>query len=299
MKEKCLDIGIIQAFLDGEIGHEQSAEITGHIASCRTCAAMLAEAEDESAVVFSALEREFNTLVPTQRLWSKINESLAAERENRSFWQKSWAFLSVALVGPSGMAAAALIILVGIFSTFWISRTAGTVDTAPEQANVRPYSRVTTEPVTGSHVLAETVPDESAEIVKSKLASPVLVKTGRAAGRLDNGRETNSPRPVRSVGDVAGGNGELPGEESYVKTIASLSKTVNEQKDGGVMRPSERFAYERDMSFVNDTIAKMKKEVQKNPKNDSARGVLYSSYQNKIDLLNSVAQKEELVASLK
>ena len=89
----------------------------------------------------------------------------------------------------------------------------------------------------------------------------------------------------------------MPGEESYVKTISSLKRTVEEQKDG-VLRPSERIAYERDMAVVNDTIVKMKTEVKRNPKNESARQVLYSSYQNKIDLLNSVSQKEELVSSL-
>jgi len=61
----------------------------------------------------------------------------------------------------------------------------------------------------------------------------------------------------------------------------------------------ERIFYERDMAVVDDAIAKMKSEVKKNPKNESAKQVLYSSYQNKIDLLNSVSQKEELVASLK
>lgn len=90
----------------------------------------------------------------------------------------------------------------------------------------------------------------------------------------------------------------LPGEESYVRTIASLAKTVDSQKDT-VLRPGERIAYERDMALVDDAIKKMRQEVKRNPKNDSAKQVLYSSYQNKIDLLNSVSQKEELVASLK
>jgi hypothetical protein len=92
--------------------------------------------------------------------------------------------------------------------------------------------------------------------------------------------------------------GYLPGEESYVKTIASLSQSVADQKDTA-MRPSERIAYERDMAVVNDSIKRMREEVRKNPKNDSAKQVLYSSYQNKVDLLNSVAQREELVATLK
>jgi hypothetical protein len=90
----------------------------------------------------------------------------------------------------------------------------------------------------------------------------------------------------------------LPGEKDYVQTISSLTKTVEGQKDS-VLRPSERVAYERDMAVVDDSIAKIRNEVKRNPKNETARQVLYSSYQNKIDLLNSVSQKEELVASLK
>ena len=65
------------------------------------------------------------------------------------------------------------------------------------------------------------------------------------------------------------------------------------------MRPSQRVAYEHDMAVVDDAIVKMKKEVKKNPANRSARQVLYASYQNKIDLLKSVSQKEELMASLR
>jgi hypothetical protein len=90
----------------------------------------------------------------------------------------------------------------------------------------------------------------------------------------------------------------LPGEESYVKTIANLSEIVDRQKDTA-LRPAARVDFERDMAVVNDAIKRMKSEVKKNPRNDSAKQVLYTSYQNKIDLLNSVAEREELVASLK
>jgi hypothetical protein len=90
----------------------------------------------------------------------------------------------------------------------------------------------------------------------------------------------------------------MPGEESYVRTIANLSKSVDDKKDT-VLRPSQLVAYERDMAVVNDAINKMRQEVKRNPNNQSARQVLYTSYQNKIDLLNSVSQKEELMASLR
>jgi hypothetical protein len=101
----------------------------------------------------------------------------------------------------------------------------------------------------------------------------------------------------RTTAETADAAGFMPGEESYVKTIASLSRTVQGTKDG-IMRPGQRIAYERDMAVVNDAIAKMREEVKRNPKNESAKQVLYSSYQNKIDLLNSVSQKEELMASI-
>jgi hypothetical protein len=90
----------------------------------------------------------------------------------------------------------------------------------------------------------------------------------------------------------------LAGEESYVRTISDLKQNVDAQKDT-VMTPSSRVSYERDMAVVNDSIKRMREVVKKNPRNQAARQVLYSSYQDKIDLLNSVAQREELMASLR
>jgi hypothetical protein len=42
----------------------------------------------------------------------------------------------------------------------------------------------------------------------------------------------------------------------------------------------------------------MRKVVRKNPRNQAARQILYSSYQDKIDLLKSSAQRSELMASV-
>lgn len=283
MKENCLDIGIIQAFLDSELSHDETARVSGHIALCDACALMLADAEDESAIVFPALEREFNTLVPTQRLWNKINDSIQTERDSRPFWHKALAFLTMSLRNPSMVAAASLLLVFGLFAALWINKSATQVDNSPTIAKTTAPVTVAQAPATANPVIDQaTLP----EAKQAPLAE-------RASQRAELRRETTQAVyrvPVAS-------NGYMPGEESYVKTISSLNKTVNEQKDS-VLRPSERVAYERDMAVVNDTIAKMRTEVKKNPKNESAKQVLYSSYQNKIDLLNSVARKEELVASL-
>lgn len=288
MKEICLDIGTIQAFLDSELTHDERTRVSEHIAMCDKCSLMLADAEDESAVVFSVLEREFNTLVPTQRLWNKINDSIATERDARPFWQKVYGFLTVALLNPSMAGAAVLLIFGAIFAAVWMNRNAVPTDVAvvsnPAQQGTSPAS------VAGSPGLTAAANDRKVE------PSPDY-RVERAAYRPETRRPSLTPAAVNAL--ATSPNGYLPGEESYVRTISSLAKTVEEQKEGGIMRPSERIAYERDMAVVNDAITKMKIEVKRNPRNESAKQVLYSSYQNKIDLLNSVSQKEELLVSLK
>ena len=285
MKE-CLDIGIIQAFMDGELAHDHAGRVSQHIAACDTCALMLADAEDESAIVFPALEREFNTLVPTQRLWNKINAEIETTRDNAPFWAKAWAFLSVSLLSPSFAAAAGLIIVLGLVSVVWLSRTSN-VDDAVATATP-PVSIL--ESKVGVPPSIHIVPNEQTPTVV-RTSAPVRTERMIPMAAIITEKQPN-------IRNSATTTAILPGEESYVKTIASLAKTVNSQKDT-VLRPGERIAYERDMAVVDSAIKNLRAEVKRNPKNDSAKQVLYSSYQNKIDLLNSVSQKEELVASLK
>ena len=296
MKQDCLDIGTIQAFLDGELSHDKVNVVSSHVALCGKCAGVLAEAEDQSALVFSVLERELDTLVPTHRLWNKINDSIATERENRPFWQKAYAYLTVALRNPSFAMAAGLLIVIGLFASLMMNRT----ETAPSGDIVRQETQIQSAPQTVSNVDLPSVPvvdpteNRGGDIVVEPRQTGYAVAS--AAYRRPESRRAVSSAPAAIN---AAASGYLPGEESYVKTISSLAKTVEEQQDSGLMSPSERVAYERDMAVVNDAISRMKKEVRKNPRNESAKQVLYASYQNKIDLLNSVSQKEDLLVSLR
>ena len=85
-------------------------------------------------MVFSALEREFNTLVPTQRLWNKINDSIETERETRPFWEKAWAGVVASFVTPSLVAAAGLLIVVGVLALIWSNRDVTQPQVAGNQA---------------------------------------------------------------------------------------------------------------------------------------------------------------------
>ena len=288
----CLDTGTIQAFLDGELTPAAASNVSAHIAVCDACAAQLAAAEEESSFVFSVLEREMDALVPTQRLWSKINDSIEVEKHAAPFWRKAWAALVASLANPAIAVATVAVIAFGVSWFVFIDRTQTTQFTS--RNDVAKYDQPRNDSETAS-VSPAAVNGPETSLTVAAVAENTPKKTAVHAENIDYrvpaGPRIPGPQPPVPKSDF------IPGEESYVKTIASLDQTVSDQKDT-VMRPSERVAYERDMAVVDDAIEKMRAEIRKNPKNESAKQVLYTSYQNKIDLLNSVSQREELVASL-
>ena len=298
MNGNCFEIGTIQAFLDGETAPDLSLKITNHVAACEACACMLAEAEEESSVVFSALDREYNSLVPTQRLWGRINESIAIENSHTPFWKRIGDALSVLMANPSITVAAGVLLVFGLLAAFWTSTsnisndTVGPTVSRADIAQSEAGPQVV--PVATSDTFSPTLP---LKVKESNLPAGELRNLVTKAGDRVASNDRSRPQylvdrmPSKSTRDY------LPGEESYVKTIANLKQSIDTQKDV-VLRPSTRIAYERDMAVVDDAISKMKAVVRKNPKNQSAKQLLYSSYQNKIDLLNSVADREELMASL-
>ncbi len=299
MTEKCFDIGLIQAFLDGELASDKMESVSRHIAVCDACAISLAEAGEESAFAFSALEQEFNTLVPTQRLWTKINDSI--EREKKSFWKPVYAFFS----NPTIAVFASLLIVVGFFAAILSLKTdapTNIVELAPIKQNIVNPISISDKPaiqIPFENNKPESVPvnsrNDTSEYRVAKVdftkreVKPIRNITPNIKDRTPNIIDNSGTRTA---------NENVLGEESYVKTIATLTETVKNRKDE-VLKPSARFAFERDLAVTDDAIKKMRAEVKQNPKNEAAKQILRVSYQNKIDLLNSVAEKNELMASLK
>ena len=295
---KHFEIGTIQAFLDGETTPEISLRLTDHVAGCDACARLMADAEEESSIVFSTLERELNTLVPTQRLWSRINETIEVEKSNVPAWQKALAFVRASLLSPSLAGAFGILLMLGIF-TVWNLRTGIDVAVVPPSGPTE--TRQNNGPtVTSSDTVQAPGPVATTPPVTiSTLAPKEMRRLAQQASANASQREIRvGTADYRVPVNTPASDSYLPGEESYVKTIADLKQNVDTQKDS-VMTPSSRISYERDMAMVNDSIKRMRDVVKKNPRNQAARQVLYSSYQDKIDLLNSVSQREELMASLR
>ena len=298
MNGNCLDIGTIQAFLDGETRPDEAVRISDHVAMCDSCTMLLAQAEEESSLVYSVLDREMNTLVPTQRLWSRINESIAEEKSKTSLWQRLLAFVTVSLSNPSFAAAAGIFLVIGMVATVWTLNSSNTEQatvagiSTSSQVQSQPSSQSSAIAVpsdsTTAYVPAATTNDVKNGVTETKLPEAELKKIVTYANYKESG-----PKPV---GAVPASAQYLPGEESYIKTINELEQGVTPQNAG--MKASSQVAYARDMAVVDDSITKMREVVRKNPKNQAAKQILYSAYQDKIDLLKSSAQRDELMASL-
>jgi len=296
MMEKCFDEGTLQAFLDNELSSDLSQAVARHLVACDPCAILLAEVEEETAFTFAALDQELNTLVPTQRLWTKINESIEIQHRKRSIWQHILAFVSgLSFTNPHLIAFGSLLLIVGVVSALIVVKN----DQAPtDLANVE--RSVPAVQIAQNENRAPLMTPPAADVKSTNVVIQNSKKTPQYQISNANYVETNR-KPVERIpvpkNDAQPVPQYLDGEESYVNTIARLEKTVDENKDE-VLKPSARFTYEKDLAVVNDTIDKMKKEVRKNPKNDNEKQILFATYQNKIELLNSVTQRGELMASL-
>jgi anti-sigma factor RsiW len=303
MNGKCFEIGTIQAFLDGETTPDVSLRLTDHVAACDSCARLMAEADEENAIVFSTLERELNTLVPTQRLWSRINETIEVEKSRMSIWQKLLGYTRVILANPSITVAAGILLILGMFAVVVTVKDRNDSAVSDVASNVpQNVGQTVPAPASQNGVAQVDVTDGVGIPSGTTKTSPVTVSDLKpreikalAASVKASQREI---RPQTALYTTPAADTYLPGEESYIRTISDLKQNVDSQKDS-VMTPSSRISYERDMAVVNDSIKRMRDVVKKNPRNQAARQVLYSSYQDKIDLLNSVAQREELMASLR
>lgn len=299
MSKECLNIGTIQAFIDGELSPVEFAGVSAHTAACSNCAELLSQADEESSYVFASLEREVDTLVPTQRLWTRISESIETGKREASVWTRLTGFITQNFATPAFATACGFLVVFGA-AVFVFNSGEGQPHIADVPVPVSSEPSITVAeiaapsqqsdlaglPVPASNGLG-SAPDRNVTAVsESNHSSEELRRIVKASARNDR-----QPRPQPQYLNYQ----YLPGEESYVKTIAEL-----EQNNSGLgVRASGQVALQRDLAVVDESIKRMREVVRRNPRNQAARNVLYSSYQDKIDILNSAAQRDELMASLR
>lgn len=294
MNGNCLDIGTIQAFLDGETRPEEAVKISDHVADCDACTLMLAQAEEESSMVFSVLDREMNTLVPTQRLWTRINDSIAEEKGRLTVWQRIAAFVSTSFMSPSFAGAAGILMVVALAAVIWNLSSGGssTPDTNIASGS-QPQRQQSIEPEQSQSMALPVFEQASSNSNKEKRVKESQLSEDEVKRIINATYKERGPKPVNAVPASAR---YLPGEESYIRTINDLEQSVSVQNAS--MSASSQVSYAKDIAVVDDSIKKMREVVKKNPRNQAARQVLYSTYQDKIDLLKASSGRGEMMASL-
>jgi hypothetical protein len=314
---KHFDSGTIQAFLDGELSGGALERVSSHLATCEICTAALVEAESETATIDFAFAAENSFAVPTQRIWARIENEIEVLDDAKtrdkfvqpSLWERfagafGPAFLTRYATPAVGATALAVVVAFTLFN-FNFPRQ----QQPPEfvQTGNQPQSQV------GRSAITKNGDAQDSEIQTPFSAAPPAAENRRivrSSGSFQavkanyRASETRAPRTpfrkpavniVRPSRDLSA---PLTEERAYLDAIDDLSQTVA-ASDEAVMRPSFQVEYEQNMAMMDRAISKMQRQVRRNPADENAKRILFASYQNKIDLLNTVAEKSQLMATLR
>lgn len=279
MRNQCLDEGMIQSYLDGELSPNLMEKTAAHLAACDACALALSEAQEELDIFSVAFEHELSIPVPTEILREKLNLAIAAERQNQNFAEPNRSRFSTRLSTLTSSFIFKPQFATG-FAILLVAVLVGVIFLVPRQGegglnDIAGFGRPSDFPP-----LIWTAPTPTPEVVKepgSKVRNKKIIKGS------DNRPKTNLP---------------LSGEKSYLQAIASLEKAIDVQDDLST-RPSLLAEYQRSLAVVDKAINETQKQARKNPKDTGAAQLLYASYQSKIDLLNTVSSQNQLYASLR
>lgn len=301
MTKRCLDEGLLQAYMDGELSNERAAEAASHIVSCDACATALAEFENDSAFFATAFAPDDTISVPTEVLRSRINASVAqledarASNQSRSNGRSFDGFLatlsSLFTFTPqraAGFASVLVLIAAGIIY-FSVIKKSGTPD-SPQPSHELASSGTPKSTPSVEQPKVTTTPEVVDNAGGPKVTAPVVdvkYKPRRNANSDGGVRPKVKPESPKELA--------LPGEKDYRQAIASLETTI---KMGGdkTLKPAVRIQYERNLAILDGAIEQTRKVAAQNPKDKDAVGFLMSAYQSKVELLTKVADQAQVAA---
>lgn len=297
MKE-CLEEGIVQAYVDGELSPLMAEKVMKHAAGCAACAALVAEAENELSILATAFEPELSAPVPSERLRQRLDAAIAEVRAQRVAPEKAagrnlkeWlASLAAAFnFTPRHAVGFASLIAVVAFAVIFAIVASRRSEPQPQLANVGNEGSKPTTQTPAVPNTAQSTPTDGPVSQKVNYPKPVVSQPRRA-------RASARPQAKVDGGAVAQlAEKPLPGEVSYLKTIASLTSVIEANGENAI-KPSLRANYERNLALVDHAIDATRRTARRNPKDPDATEFLYSSYQSKIDLLSTVAEQGQMVA---
>lgn len=274
---RCLDEATLQCYFDGELSPRLMESATAHLASCATCAAAARELAEETALLTSALEAEFEVAVPTAALRERIDAAVLGERvASAGRVEKTSLFASFANVfsfnSQRTLGYASLMVVLAFATIFGIVKL--------RQPDLQPAITDSQASVPATPPKSISTPDISNRVEVADAApqsvAPIRVKYSPS--------RSVTPKVV----PVKANQVELlPGERSYLQAIARLDTTIKANKNA--MRPSLQVEYEKNLAFVDRAIAATRNAAKSNPNDPDAADFMFAAYQSKVDLLNTIA----------
>ena len=295
---ECLDEAILQSYFDGELSGQQLEGVTSHLATCTTCAVTAREIEAETSLLAAAFAPEFEAAVPTEQLRRRIDEAIAGMqtrvspvKESSTSSVRTWlqSLLAPLTFNPQrAFGYAGLVLVLGFGAilgiTQWRTASPG-VDSVASGEDRSPITKgIGIEPPaaatkgTPSPAPAST---PGTATPAPKTVTPKRQPTYSVPTALGNVASNTSAKPDDKVK-------LLPGERSYLQTIAKLDSTI--KSSDRPMRPSLQAEYQRNLALVDRALATTRDAAKKNPNDPDAAEFMMAAYQNKVNLLNAVAE---------
>jgi hypothetical protein len=279
----CLDEGVLQSYFDGELSREQMQAATSHLVTCQVCAAAARQLENETTLLAAALAPEFDAVVPTENLRRRIDEAIAGlpltsqqgiqNKETLFGWIQPLGSLFT-FTPQRALAYVGLAAIVAFGVIFGVIQRRTTSQTMV--AEVKPTESAT--PV----VDAINGKEKQTNYGHLAIVTPVKNEPSTTKPRSQKPRSTGNDQTVAQVK-------LMPGERSYLKTIAALDSTIDKANNDRPMRSALRADYERNLAVVNRALAATRNAAKNNPNDPDAKEFMFDAYQSKVDLLNTVA----------
>src|SRR5712691_8565199 len=286
MKE-CLQEEVLQSYLDRELHQRRMEQVTAHLVSCSTCSDLAQQLEQENSVLAAALAPEFESAVPSERLRQRIDAAVASARLDAAAGNAPTANLRNWLSSLSdlftfrpqrALAYASLMVIIGFGVIMAMMRW----QTSPTQ----PSTSVAVAPVTPAS--PTTTGSGNSLVTPRDTPSNNNILASVSKNRPPRSKAVIAPASSRQNESAANHVKLLPGERSYLQTIAQLDSTIKSDKSR--MKPEVQAEYQRNLAFVDRTLAVARTAAKSNPNDPDATEFMFSAYQSKVDLLNTVAE---------
>jgi hypothetical protein len=266
----CVDEGTLQAWFDGELNADETTRVDAHLNECVHCAEAARAVEAENLILAEALSAEFGAPVPSEQLRERIDAAVAGLQQPRvdAARQSPWSGFAALFASFRPLiyaSVAVMIALAAIIGFIYLKRG----QPAPVVAFSPPPSVTPTVPVEPKALA--TLPEPA--------SSPQYVAVNRPK------RLRRSPAPEADATSLSWQ------EQQYQYAIARLNEAIKIQPP---LRPALQVEYEYNMAEINNAIVTGRDAVKKNPRDPQAAQNVLTAYQNKIDLMNQIADARVL-----